>query len=207
MYFRRFSKLLFLFNLIWIINFLLSLPVFAKGIFSMNEPSLISDRPNPFFPESDPYRLIKNSFTIYIPSINKQQFDIVVAASDTISQALGISSGLRKKPIGTFRSKESVVTYTDSAYFVSRFGKITKPIMTKETHFLAINDSKIIIKTMFAFKPKSNANYIEVFDVFVFAKDADGWIFEGYEPASIEFPCLRQKVWVGEQVPCQVFER
>jgi hypothetical protein len=154
----------------------------------MSEPSLISDRPNPFFPESDPYRLVKDSFKIYIPSINKQQFDIVVAASDTISQALGISSGLRKKPLGTFRSKVPVLTYTDSAYFVSRFGKITKPIMTRETNFLIINDSKIIIKTMFAFKPKSNANYIEVFDVFVFTKDADGWIFDGYDSASTEFP-------------------
>jgi hypothetical protein len=177
----------------------------AWVFFRSNVPSEIQSRPNPFYSQSDPHRVTKESFRVYIDSITRAQFDIVVSASDTIAQTLGIASGWRRKPIGSFRAKAPVQILPDSAHIISHYGQLSRGLMTENTDFLSISESRIVIRTRFYSRDLKVG--IEVFDVFVFTKDANGWIFDGYDLTYTDFPCIRPKVWKGQPAPCQSFQR
>ena len=160
---------------------------------------------NPFTSQQDPSRITKNSFRIYIDSISKAQFDIIVAASNEIAWTLEISSGFRQTSFGPLRMNEQITVLQKTPEFIKLHGIFKEGFIIRKTEFLEVSDKKIIIKVIFVSMEKKPT--IEVFDVFTFKKDEKGWFFFGYSDAGIDYPCVRPKVWKEKTLPCSVFQR
>jgi hypothetical protein len=161
--------------------------------------------PNPFFTENDRFRVTKESFRIYIDSISRSQFDIVVSASDVIAMTLEEASGWRKPPAASLRVAQAVVIIPESVEFKARFGALKRPLVSKKTEFLSISDSQIVTRVVY-FSLETRPS-IEVLDVYIFKRDKNGWYFDDYDRNDAAYPCARVKIWRGPNSECLKFER
>lgn len=176
-----------------------------KSMAALSSSDSLIRKPNPFISERDSSRLTKESFRIYIDSISKAKFDIVVSASDEIAWTIEIASGFRKTSSAKLRASVPIGVLPQAQQFISRFGNLERGLTTDTTEFLKVTDSTILVKTTF-FSLETKPS-IEILDVFEFKRDENGWYFDGYPDPDSAYPCMRPKSWRGQPVVCQKFRR